>query len=164
MELGRDKKRVGGVITIVVIVVAVAVAVLIVVKNSRRIKPATIPVTLKPIPPDTAVVRGPKVIKRRLKKLDRYYKRHRDKIVNPSPEQESLALICDSGFARIRAGLAVLDTLRGMRARAAEFRNTRQNYRTLKKIVYKFAKASVDSVVEPDLDSLDRELHRLLSE
>jgi len=152
------------VVLVVVIVVAVGAAVGVVVRASRRIQPVEVPHNLVPQTPDTAFVRFRRGKRRQLAKLERRYQKYRDRDSVHTAEQDSLIRVIDSGFAAVRAELAVLDTLTAGRARIELAKRIRTAYAELKKPVYRFTGTFAPAVPDVNPDSLDEVLRRLISE
>ena len=161
----RKKNRTQGAIAVVSILLfalALVIAVVVVVRSATRIRPVPVPKGLEQSEPDTGLVRFRAGMRRRLGKLERRFCGFRDTAGSYTPEQESLMKVCDSGLVLIRDELEVLDTLTGGRQRVAFAQTVKQEYVDLKMSVYRFTKLSLQAEPEPDLDSLDLELQRLL--
>lgn len=141
---------------------AVVVALVVVVRNAGRVKPPEPPVVIGQVEADTTLARFPRTMRARLNRLEGRFAKYRDTVPELTPAQDSLADECVAGFAAVREELAALDTLRGARVRAEAARAIRERYNRLREKVNAFTRTAIEAVPEPDLDSLDVELKRLL--
>lgn len=148
----------------VVLLGAIAVALVVVVRNARRVKPPEPAVVLGPVVGDTTLLRFPRTMSVRLRRLEERFAKYRDTVPELTPAQESLAAECVAGFATVRERLAGMDSLRGAQARARSARAIRERYNRLRDAVNDFTRSAREVIPEPDLDSLDVELWRLLDE
>jgi hypothetical protein len=146
------------------LVAAIAVALVVVVRNARRVRPPKPQVLLGAVVGDTTLSRFPRTMRTRVRRLEERFARYRDTVPDLTPTQDSLAEECSAGFAAVGEGLAGLDTLRGAQVRARAARAIRGRYNRLRDAVNDFTRSAREFIPEPDLDSLDVELRRLLDE
>ncbi len=160
---GAHGPRLLTIIVVAVLLVGVAAAVFVVVRNASRVKPATpeIEVNLGDEDPKLEVYR--RVVSRRLATLDHKLARYRSKIGQPTVEQESLLVACDTGFVHVRGLLADIDSML-VRGKPADVKRTvNLAYRELSRTVTKFVRTLTTEVV-PEGDSLDAELEELIGD
>lgn len=163
-EAPKRKTSWVAVAAVMFVAAAVVAALVVVIQNSRRVTPPEPPVAIGNIPADTTLSRFPRTMRRRLRRIENRYEKYRDTVPELTGVQDSLAPLCESGFVRIREALATLDTLQGYQDRAALARDIRKTYNGVRDAVNEFTKAALEAIPEPDLDSLDIELQKLLSE
>jgi hypothetical protein len=144
-----------------VLVMLVVAAAVVVVHNARRIQPVEVPVHLRPVKPDVGLRRFRASTRRRLLRIEERFERFRSRVPEPSPEQDSLATVIVDEFAGVRAELAAMDSIADQRELARRRGPLFERYRTLVNTVSRHAR-TVLAVEGPELDSLDRELERLL--
>jgi len=135
-----------------------------VVRNARRIPSVEAPVHLGPQAPDPELRRFRRNLRHRMQRVEQRYLRLSRELETPTPEQESLARVIVFEFAEVRAGLAALDTL-AEKGNQCELNRRRAplfaRYKELVTTVARYVRTIVAGA-GPELDSLDRELERLL--
>ena len=156
-------RRVLGAAVVVVAIVGIGLAALVVVRSTSRIRLEKPPVMLGKPPAEQELAMFKSDIKRRIARLTHRYDKFRSGSRKLTPEQDSLARVCDSGFVRVRADAAVLDTIMVSR-RAEELKHVvAQEYKGLLASVTQFTR-TFTKVSVPELDSLNLELRKLISE
>jgi len=160
---GGGLRRGIGIAAVIVAVVGMGLAAFVVVRSAGRIQPPRPPVNLAPVPADQELALFKRNLKRRVTNLSRRFDEFRLNSEQMTPEQESLALTCESSFARIRREIGVMDTIMSARLAQKSRREIVEQYRVLKESVSFFARTFMQKSL-PDLESLDRELEQLLNE
>jgi len=149
---------------LLVVLACVAGAGYVVLRNAARVMPVAVPVRIGPLPKDTSVVRLRARARRGLAHLTRRVAEYRARVPSLTSRQDSLARECDSGLARLSAMVAGLDSLTGPAEVLAQAQTTREYQARLRELVTRFGHAVDSTAPGPDIDSLDREFERLLSE
>jgi hypothetical protein len=142
---------------------ALAIAGFVVVRSFRQVVPETLPPSLRPVPPDTALVAFRASIRRKVMNLsDRVESRRKQFGNRMTPAQDSLSRECDSAIALVRSRIAALGTVsREQRKTMAD--SVKAEYERAKLKVRAFTRSASQSDLI-DEDSLDREIKKLISE
>lgn len=144
-------------------IVGIVLAIVVVARNARRIILPEPVVRHTTVSADAKFAAFRRDLRRRLVKVKRRFDKHYPASTPLSPEQESLAQRCIIGFRRMEEICASLDTFRAARNAEPHQRLAMQEYRQLLEDVRNLAR-SLTKTEFPDLDSLDRELRKLISE
>jgi hypothetical protein len=148
---------------VVLAAAALVVAGFLVVTNFRRVKPESLPPSLRITPPDTGLVVFRASMRRKVSNLSARCEAKRKQLGNrTSSLSDSLSRECDSSISSVLGRIAALDTIRRENRKAAAD-SIRAGYERARITVRAFARTVLDSDTL-DEDSLDRELKKLISE
>ncbi|MEO0079666.1 MAG: hypothetical protein ABIK44_03200 [candidate division WOR-3 bacterium] len=146
---------------VLVMLATLAFAVLVVVRNVHRVTVGPSPVPHYDIPEEISLERFRNKIGILFRKLDVRYEKNRQLVTTFTPELDSFAKICDSGFSHIGHLIAVFDSLEDLRQKRALSDTIKRAYSKLRENVNQFVKKVESAAPEPSLDSLDREFEEL---
>ncbi|MEO0009279.1 MAG: hypothetical protein ABIK22_00365 [candidate division WOR-3 bacterium] len=149
---------------VVTLLLVLAGAIFVVVKNVGRVQVGPAPVSLAPIPSDTAMARPRRQLQRGIERLERRLAQYRQKLDSPTPAQDSLYRLCAEGLARLWNEFSTVEAAAGYEERKERFSRTRKHYVELRELVTDFVRAVDSTVSRTSLDSLDREFQRLIEE
>ena len=147
-----------------VVLAALVGAVVVVVNNARRAKLGTAPVYFKTTPRDSALSSTYQGMRRRVRQTERRIARRRDRVRIPTPSQDSLARRSDSAVSALQRRLVRFDSLSKYESRRALMDSVKQEYDDLRLLVRLFGRSVGSPEDSIDVDSLDAEMKRLISE
>lgn len=149
---------------IVTVAAALVGAVFVVVRSARRVRLEPPPVSLRQTPRDSLLLSSCRGMQRRIQQTERRIGRHRQQAGNLTPAQDALARQSDSAVAAVRRHLARFDSLDGYELRRALMDSIKREYDSLRLIVKLLGRAVGSPEDSVDVDSLDAEVKRLVSE
>lgn len=139
-------------------------AVVVVVRNASRVKPGTASLYLGPVPRDTLMRRAQRKFRQGLVRLEKRMAGYRQYAATPSERAERLSRFCDSAMQELRMQAARFETTATAARRKKYFYTVDSTYVALRDSVNAFGRETGASEAGLDVDSLDRQFERLLSE
>ncbi len=147
---------------VVVLLLVLIGAVVVVVKNAGKVQVGPAPVVLGPIPTDTTMAGSREQLRRGIERLEKRLNEYRQMADTLTPYQDSLFTLCSAELARLWNAFAQVEDASTYAIRKERFSKTREAYVQLREKVSDFVR-SVDSTVSKiGLDSLDKELEKLI--